>query len=197
MNSIRPKALIIGHSFVRRLRSDLERYFDARADIHFGLDQSMDVFLYGVGGLTVSQLRGRCSRQVRDVSPDIVLLEIGTNDLGNIPPEIVGSNIHDLVEFAHSTLGVPMVGVSLVIPRRLRESGLPDSAFNSLAEKLNRYLSVVLDDMPFVFVWRHKELESLHRAVLLPDGVHLNPHGQYLLYRSYRGALLKALSLLP
>ena len=157
----------------------------------------MDVFLHGVGGLTVSQLCGRCSRPVRDVSPDIVLLEIGTNDLGNIPPEIVGSNIHDLVEFAHSTLGVPMVGVSLVIPRRLRESGLPDSAFNSLAEKLNRYLSVVLDDMPFVFVWRHKELESLHRAVLLPDGVHLNPHGQYLLYRSYRGALLKALSLLP
>ena len=82
MNSIRPKALIIGHSFVRRLRSDLERNFDARADIHFGLDQSMDVFLYGVGGLTVSQLRGRCSRPVRDVSPDIVLLEIGTNDLG-------------------------------------------------------------------------------------------------------------------
>ena len=186
MNSIRPKALIIGHSFVRRLNSDLERNFDPRADIHFGLDQSMDVFLQDIGGLTVSQLRGRCSRPVRDVSPDILLLEIGTNDLGNIPPEIVGSNIYDLVEFAHSTLGVPMVGVSLVIPHRLHESGLPDSAFNSLAEKLNHYLSVVLDDMPFVFVWRHKELESLHRAVLLPDGVHLNQHGQYLLYWSCR-----------
>ena len=43
MNSIRPKALIIGHSFVRRLTSDLERNFDARADIRFGLDQRKNI----------------------------------------------------------------------------------------------------------------------------------------------------------
>lgn len=76
-------------------------------------------------------------------------------------------------------------------------SGLPDSTFNSLAKKLNCYLSVALADMPFVFVWHHKELESLQHAILLPDGMHLNPHGQYLLYRSYQGALIKALAPLP
>ena len=30
----------------------------------------------------------------------------------------------------------------------------------------------------------------------LPDGVHVNSFGQYCLYRSYRGAILKALRML-
>ena len=101
--------------------------------------------------------------------------------------------MHDIVEYLHFSLGIKMVGVYLVIPRRVHESGLPDAGFNLLALKLNQYLSVLLDDTPFAFGWHHEELESLDRAILMPDGVHLNPHGQYKLYRSYRGALLKAL----
>ena len=31
----------------------------------------------------------------------------------------------------------------------------------------------------------------------LPDGVHVNSFGQYCLYRSYRGAILNALRMLP
>ena len=192
-NSVRPKALIIGHSFVRRLKDDLLRNFDSRASLDLGLDQSMEVLLHGVGVLRVTQLRRIISQKVRELSPDAVLLEIGTNDLGSISPEIVGSDIHDIVEYLHFSLGIQMMGVCLVIPRRVRESGLPDAGFNLLALKLNQYLFVLLDDTPFAFVWHHEELESLDRAILMPDGVHLNPHGQYKLYRSYRGALLKAL----
>ena len=120
-----------------------------------------------------------------------MLLEIDTNDLGSISPEIVGSDTHDLVEYLHFSFGIKMVGICLVIPPRIRESGLPDTGFNLLALKLNQYLSLLLDDTPFAFVWRHEELESLDRAILMTDGVHLNPHGK--LHRSYRGALLKAL----
>ena len=38
---------------------------------------------------------------VRDLAPDIVILEIGTNDLTHTPPEIVGSHIDDLVRVSH------------------------------------------------------------------------------------------------
>ena len=94
-NSVGPKALIIGHSFVRRLKDDLLRNFDSRASLDFGLDRSMEVLLHGVGGLRVTQLRLIIiSQKVRDLSSDAVLLEIGTNDLGSISPEIVGSDIH-------------------------------------------------------------------------------------------------------
>jgi len=55
----------------------------------------MEVLLHGVGGLRVTQLRLIIiSQKVRDLSSDAVLLEIGTNDLGSISPEIVGSDIH-------------------------------------------------------------------------------------------------------
>ena len=67
--------------------------------------------------------------------------------------------------------------------------------FNKKVEMLNRYLSVVVDRLR-VFVWRRKILDSPSRDFLLEDGVHLNPRGQYLIYRSYRGAVLKAVNIL-
>ena len=50
-------------------------------------------------------------------SPDIVILEIGTNDLTHTPPEIVGSNIDDLVRLLVRDFAVRAVGVCGVIPR--------------------------------------------------------------------------------
>ena len=66
--------------------------------------------------------------------------------------------------------------------------------FNNRAATFNKMLEAPFDDQQFIFVWEHFELQSLSRRVLLPDGVHLNPHGQYCLYRSYRGAILKGVS---
>ena len=66
--------------------------------------------------------------------------------------------------------------------------------FNKKVEVLNHYLSVVID-RPKVFVWRHKIWDSPSHDFLLKDGVHLNPCGQYLLYRSHWGAILKAVNI--
>ena len=118
-----------------------------------------------VSRLRIGQLRRIISQRVPDLSSDAMLLEIGTNELGFISPEIVGSDIHDLVEYLHFSLGIKLVGVCLVIPGRIHESGLPFAGFNLLALKLNQYLSVLLDDTPFTFVWHHEELESLDRAI--------------------------------
>jgi len=54
----------------------------------------------------------------------------------------------------------------------------------------------VLDDLPNVFFWSHVEFNSPHKDLYWKDGVHVNPTGQYLLYRSYRGAILTAVGLL-
>jgi len=129
-NSVCPKALIIGHSLVRRLKDDLLWNFDSRVSTDFGLDRSMEVLWHGTGGLCITQLRRIISQKVGNLSPDAVLLEISTNNLGSISPEIEGSDIHDLVEYLHFSLGIKMVGVRLVIPCRIREWGLPDVGFN-------------------------------------------------------------------
>ena len=64
------------------------------------------------------------------------------------------------------------------------------------ATVVNQYVRVVLADLPNVFCWCHPEFNNPHKDFYLADGVHLNPSGQYLLYRSYRGGVLKAVGLL-
>ena len=60
----------------------------------------------------------------------------------------------------------------------------------------NQYLTHVLELCPKAFSWRHMGFSNPTVSPYFPDGVHSNPQGQYSLYRSYQGAILKALCLL-
>ena len=60
----------------------------------------------------------------------------------------------------------------------------------------NQYLTHVLELCPKAFSWRHMGFSNPTVSPYFPDGVHSNPQGQYSLYRSYQGAILKALHLL-
>ena len=55
MSSGVPSVLILGHSFVKRLKRDLRSNFDPRADCNFKLGGTVSVHLHGVGGRTVTQ----------------------------------------------------------------------------------------------------------------------------------------------
>ena len=57
---------------------------------------------------------------------------------------------------------------------------------------LNQYLQVIWEPLHFAFFFRHRGLQNPSEEVLLPNGVHLDSKGQYLVYRSYRGAILTA-----
>lgn len=194
MAGVAPTALVLGHSFVKRLQRELYSGFDARASADFKLNGSASVHLFGTGGRTVPKLRANDLHVVRDLSPDIIILEIGTNDLSHTPPEVVGSAIEDLVSLLLNEFSVRAIGVCHVIPRGI---SYPHAMlFLQQATVLNQYVSVVLEQFPNVFCWSHADFNSPHKDLYLADGVHVNPSGQYLLYRSYRGAVLKALSLL-
>lgn len=97
MSSTVPKVLILGHSFVKRLQSDLKAPFDALADSNFHLEGTATVHLFGVGSRTVEKLRRYDLHVVRHLAPDVVILEVGTNDLSDISTEVVGSSIEELV----------------------------------------------------------------------------------------------------
>ena len=189
-----PKVLILGHSFVRRLKNDLHNKFDPRATTSFGLVGTAEVHLHGIGGRTVQKLTSCDLEMVRLLAPDVVLLEIGTNDLTSLAPEVVGSSIEELVLTLKGFNSVAVVGVCHVIPRG--EATLNSMTFWERATVLQQYLEVVLDPLDSIFCWRHKVFTRPNQDFYLRDGVHLNVRGQYLLYRSYRGAILKALSYL-
>lgn len=197
MASPLPNVLIVVHSFVKRLHSDLQCKFDFRTAADFNLAQTATVSLHGIGRLTVPRL----AQELRllfasEPLPRVVILEIGTNDLSLQSPEVVIGAVLDLVDYLRSVETSTAVGVCKVIPRRQCGTGLPLEDFNNKAATCNKMIEALFDDHQFVFVWEHIKLQSLSRRVLLSDGVHLNAHGQYCLYWSYRGAIFKGISLL-
>ena len=192
-----PKVLVLGHSFVKRLKRHIEAGSDVRPRDHFDLANSSRVFLHGVGGRTVSAIRRHDMAALKRISPDLLVLEVGTNDLSaGIRPEVLGSALDDFLSYIRSSFAVRAIAVCMVIPRRERFSGVPAVHFNEQARIFNQYISAVVNSHPWAFTWEHRGLSSLSRSRLLPDGVHLDPAGQYFLYRSYRGAILRGLRLL-
>ena len=191
-----PNILILGHSFVRRLKDDLAARFDARAAPNFHLPESGHVSLYGAGGRTVDKIHAYDLSLVLKYKPDIVILELGTNDLSTLRPEVVGSKIDDLAQVLRDQYKVRVIGVCQVVNRNIPHTRSPDCDFNAKAAVLRQYLSVILADQHNIFLWEHKEFYRSDRTLLSLDGVHCNAQGQYCLYRSYRGAILKALTML-
>ena len=148
------------------------------------------VHLHGVGGRTVRKLIRYDLGVVSSVSPHAVILEIGTNDLSDLRPEVVGLEIEELVRLLLDSYAVRVIGVCEVITR------VRAPIFNDAALILNQYLRGVLDPISNVFCWQHRGFSEPFRGLYLSDGVHVNSSGQYLLYRSYRGAILQALRML-
>ena len=135
MASSPPTVLILGHSFVRRLSADLRSNFDARAAEHFNLLGDAVIHLHGLGGCTVKKLRLFDLGVVSALKPDVIILEIGTNDLVADHHEVVGSEINDLVQLTLQLYSVQVIGVCEVIPR------VRAPFFNVAAPIFNQYLT--------------------------------------------------------
>ena len=57
---------------------------------------------------------------------------------------------------------------------------------------INDYLEHFCNDTVGIFLWRHKRLWNSIRPVFRRDGVHLSDIGSFRLYRSIRGAVIRA-----
>ena len=172
--SPKPHVLVMGHAFVRRFELFLSKGVDARVRRDLNLSRSAQITFLGVGGRTVDKLSKFDLHLVRRLQPQIVILEIGSNDLSppDARPEVVGSKIETLVQRLHAECQVETIVVCQTINRA---AGLSDPpSFNDR----------VLETLPT----RQHTVRILRR-----DGVHLNSKGQYALYRSYRRAILSAI----
>ena len=86
MSSNLPRVTVWSHSFVKRLHADLERGFHPQACSDFALDRTACVSLFGRGGRTIPKLWSHDLHVISRSPPDIVILEIGTNDLSTEEP---------------------------------------------------------------------------------------------------------------
>ena len=181
------RILILGHSFIRRLRSFIERNHEYDLSLDFNLTEHVVVGWHGVGGRTVQKINQYDLDVVESFRPDIVFLQVGTNDLthANLTPVLVGSAIEDLVRLLREKYGVKIVCVGQTIHREAA------AAFNKKVDILTRYLRVVLEPLPYAIYWGHRGFWNSKFQFYSYDGVHLNSQGHRKLYRSLRGAILK------
>ena len=183
--------LLLNHSFVRRFGVFLQH---AEPPVYPDLDlpgSGVQFVVHGRGGRTVPSLLQHDIGVVRILRPWMVILEIGSNDLciPHIRPETVGSAIDDLCGILLG-LGVHRIYVC----QTLRRLNTLDPEYNDKVLLLNHYCDVVFADRPEVVYWHHRGMWNSTIPVFRPDGIHPNDHGMVRLYRSYRGAVLNALS---
>ena len=150
-----PQVLILGHSFFRRLHQFVRLPTNALWE-DFDITTPMNLHWHGIGGRTVAKVIRYDLEIVRQFSPDIVILQLGTNDISDCSIRsalTVGSQLEDLTKLLHEQFGVTVVCVCQTI---LREN----AHLNVHIRTLTDYLHVVLQLLPFAFYWRHGILED-------------------------------------
>ena len=134
-----PISLILGHLFVRRMKVFLENNAgNSSFSERFDLENSCLDKLRGNGGRTVERLMRYDLRATRATKPDILVLEIGSNDLcdPSADPEIVGETITAFVDVLRQEIQHKFTVVCQVIPRR----NPPFPNYNRRVKKLNKCL---------------------------------------------------------
>ena len=110
----------------------------------------MSVHLHGVGGRTVAKVWSFDLHVVERIAPDVLILEIGTNDLVDTIPEVVGSEIEILVCLLVDDYKVRVVCVCHVITRG--HSYDEAASFAGRVEILQHYLDVCFLPSQMFFV---------------------------------------------
>ena len=133
----------MGHSFVYRLAAFVQkkRHLHAFVNLH----TIADIHFHGVGGRTIKKFRKFDLEVVRQIAPKVIILELGSNDLVSLSPQTVGSELENLVRELHEAYSVEFVVVGQVLRRRTRDA----DEYNCKVGKLNQYLKVVLEQLPF------------------------------------------------
>ena len=186
-----PTTLIFGHSFIRRFKDDLKKGFDTRAHYDFKLKHRTCVKFFGIGGRTVDRSFEHDDIEViKSLKPDLLVLEMGTNDLTSLSPMIVRDKLVILIRSLLSLPTIKCVVWCAIIPRGRQFKNA--HIFNASASVLNDLMAEALATLSNVILWRHHRFSSDDR-LFLPDGVHVSSKDQYALYRSYRGAILAGL----
>lgn len=168
--------VLFGHSFVKRLRHQ-RGYFDI--ELSRG---TYSIKCLGEGGLTIGRvLRDpqRYLNQLREASPKVLILDLGTNDLCSREnsPEAVHVSMCKLVKEFSSWGITPEVVVFLpVLPRTsgMRSYQVSLEEFNERVQCFNELLECSTFTEDRWWLWRHR---SLRNPSFILDGVHLNQLG--------------------
>jgi lysophospholipase L1-like esterase len=181
------KTLIIGHSFVARASTYVQN--NMMGNLNLPTDYH-DVMFLGKSGATIRNVLPLF--QTRVSNPDLVILDIGTNDLYS--PQTVEFLACSVLDVAQTILSYDGVKRVILLGPLFRTAhgkhGAPEH-FNARVRAFNHSLKQRLHRLsgPIEF-WYHKGL-SARVTGYLTDGVHLSSEGMRKYIRSLRRAVMK------
>lgn len=205
------KVVILGHSKVKRLSRHTAATGPGQHFPNLNLKKTeFDIRLIGIGGAN----RQRMTQEIPLVlalSPDILLLEIGSNDLcdHNLDPSILARSLTEMADKLCQS-GVKRVMIGQILHRKIpgaywfpapHQFGNPRYAWaldiEAYNERVNKANSALKDAIKkranaAIAFWEHFGFWNPTQDPLHNDGVHLNPHGMKLYANSLKWAILRA-----
>ena len=142
--------LIIGHSFVHRLKAFVQK--KRNIQVFSSISGTADFLFSWSWRPHDSKIRKFDFHVVRQLVPDVIILELGSNDLVELSPQTVGSELESLVRELYEIDSVQFVVVGQVLRRHTPSS----VEYNCKVGKLHQYIKVVLERLPFCYYWRHR-----------------------------------------
>lgn len=197
--------LILGHSFISRLKIFASKRPHHSVDLNMGLNPNNEkVLMEGFPGGNLQTMKTRGMKVVHRFNPQIVVLQIGSNDLCNHTNTVqdVARGIIELaitLKFSHGIKKVCILQVLHKVPPKKRTRHQVDITwFNERCDELNRFLGNYFKDnkVENISFWKHQGfwLPSNKRLVYTDDGTHLNEsHGYPKYYQSIRGLVVSLL----
>ena len=176
------KAAIIGHSFVRRLKN----YVDEDKSKHnLGLTtNSHQVTMRGGGGLRICQLQQHFDF-IRRMRPEVVLIDIGTNDLDSRrkPVQVLARELFQVAAIIRDRYNVKQVVICEVFYRTpVGRYASSNPEFNEGVHEFNQACKTYAASSSPVFrnihFWHHTGLVENWQQYIA-DGVHLNQMGLF------------------
>ncbi len=155
-------ALILGHSFVSRLTK-------FAVDNHLlGLNlaqQQCEIFFHGIPGLRLEGLKQEVD-MVKSLKPDIVFIDIGTNDLCVRDPDTVATEVFSFAQHLTHQFGVKRVLVSQVLYRDINRAPRTPINFNECVAIYNVKMDARIKGNNNIRFGRHRGIKSKSKAAL-------------------------------
>ena len=195
----KPRVLILGHSFVRRLEEAIHDGRDRKLEVNLA---QCEVRFTGRGGASIQTILDHeihpWGGMVQTFRPQVVVVHAGENDLCSKRSQTVGYSLAALVCVLHQFSFVKRV-VIMHLFRRRRPRYISRAHYERRRQQVNSFLTVYFSRPLYrllgVRVRQHKRLENNPANIFKRDGIHLEdgkPMRRY--WRNIRLAIMHAVA---
>ena len=183
-----PKVAIVGHSFVRRFKDQLDqvkRPYKDQLDVSNYVDS---IYLHGKGGALTDQILSKFS----PLSTDILILDLGTNDLcGTFDGETLANKVSTyLDDYMRDFHRMKSVYIFEIVERE-RTRNVSKAKFDFERKVYNSKIQEIASSNPKITFCKHVGLNDMKKWS--NDGIHPDTRfgtNQYM--NNVRNVILKA-----